>query len=89
MPFLSFHPIFQIEENAFPSLKRNVRRNIVAFKGTEVYIAVGSEVRCAELRKWYAMDEEQKGDETYFQVFALCKVPLTLGTKFRYRDFPD
>jgi hypothetical protein len=86
---LSSHPIFQIERDAFPSLKRNVRRNIVAFKGTEVYIAVGSEVRCAELREWYAMDGEQKDDKTHFKVHSLCKARLTLDTKFRYRDFPN
>jgi hypothetical protein len=49
-------------------LNRTARRNVVAFKGTEVYVAVGSTVRCAELREWYAMDSESEDDKSYYQV---------------------
>jgi hypothetical protein len=68
MPPLSSHPIFKVRNEALGSFKQNRRRNIVAFKGTEVYIALGSTVLCAELRDWYAMDGEPKDDKKYYQV---------------------
>src|SRR5271154_2127312 len=68
MPSLSQHPIFSVPSETYYSLKRTTRRNVVAFKGTEVYVAVGSTVRCAELREWYAMDSESEDDKSYYQV---------------------
>ena len=68
MPPLSTHPIFRINDGpAVPNAENN-RRNTVAFKGTEVYVAVGSTVRYAELREWFAMGEETQ-DRTPYQVF--------------------
>ena len=69
MPSLSSHPIFKFDDGPLPIYKdlEEGRRNIIAFKGTEVYVAVGSTVRYAELREWYAMDEVEQ-DEEYYQV---------------------
>ena len=64
---LAAHPIFRISDGpASPNLG-HIRRNTVAFKGTEVYVAVGSTVRYAELREWFAMDEETQ-DRAHYQV---------------------
>ena len=65
MPALSSHPIFQIDKNQHESFQNDTRRNVVAFKGTEVYVAVGSTVRCAELREWYAMEDEREDEKCY------------------------
>ena len=67
MPSLSSHPCFQVNDGLSFQQKNPVRRNIVAFKGTEVYVAVGSTVRYAELREWYARDKEPE-DESLYQV---------------------
>ena len=64
----SSHPIFNVPNRTYSSLKGTTRRNVIAFKGTEVYVAVGSTVRCAELREWYAMDTEFEDDKSYYQV---------------------
>ena len=64
MPSLSSHPIFQIENKQYAVFKKDLRRNVVAFQGTEVYVAVGSTVRCAELREWYA-NEDQRDKKPY------------------------
>jgi hypothetical protein len=66
MPSLSSHPIFLFDTSSQVP-KGATRRNIIAFKGTEVYVAVGSTVRYAELREWYAMDDEPV-DKNYHQV---------------------
>ena len=76
MPPLSAHPIFRINDGPAAPNVENIRRNTVAFKGTEVYVAVGSTVRYAELREWFAMDDESQ-DKTYYQVFHTGK-ELTL-----------
>jgi hypothetical protein len=70
-PLLSSHPIFRFEDDHIPIIKDGEQggRNIVAFKGTEVYVAVGSQVRYAQLREWYTLDETS-ADETYYQVRA-------------------
>ena len=68
MPPLSAHPIFRINDGPASETKDNIRRNTVAFKGTEVYVAVGSTVRYAELREWFAANEESQ-DKTHYQVF--------------------
>ena len=68
MPSLSQHPIFSVPNETYSSLKRTTRRNVVAFKGTEVYVAIGSTVRCAEMREWYAMDSDSEDDKSYYQV---------------------
>ena len=77
MPSLSSHPIFQIDKKEYKSFQKDTRRNVVTFKGTEVYVAVGSIVRCAELREWYATEDEQ--DEKCYQVHRLF-LRLTLDT---------
>ena len=68
MPSLSSHPVFNTPNGTYSSLQNTARRNVVAFKGTEVYLAVGSAVRCADLREWYAMDTEPQDDKSYYQV---------------------
>jgi hypothetical protein len=68
MPSLSQHPLFKVPSGTYSSLKRTTRRNVVAFKGTEVYVAIGSTVRCAELRERDAMDSESEDDKSYYQV---------------------
>jgi hypothetical protein len=65
MPSLSSHPIFHVDDGLSFQQNEKVRRNIVAFKGTEVYVAVGSTVRYAELREWYAMESQPKDDNLY------------------------
>lgn len=69
MPSLSSHPIFRIDKGAYKSFNNDARRNVVAFKGTEVYVAVGPKVRCADLRGWYAMEEEPQ-DGIHYQVLS-------------------
>jgi hypothetical protein len=72
MHSLSSHPIFLFDASSQVS-KGTTRRNIIAFKGTEVYVAVGSTVRYAELREWYVLDGEAV-DKNYYQVcFSLLK----------------
>ena len=73
MPPLSSHPIFRIDTGSFDALEGKGRRNVVSFKGTEVYVAVGSTVRYAELREWYAMDGEPE-DGSYYQVLLLYRI---------------
>lgn len=68
MPSLSSHPIFQIDKTEYDSFQKDARRNVVAFKGTEVYVAVDSTVRCAELREWYAMEDDEVQDDKCYQV---------------------
>jgi plastocyanin domain-containing protein len=65
MPSLSSHSIFQIDKKEYKSFQKDTRRNVVTFKGTEVYVAVGSTVRCAELRQWHAMEDERQGEKCY------------------------
>jgi len=67
MPSLASHPIFRIDDDAFSSLK-GTGCNVLAFKGTQVYVAVGSTVRFAELREWFAMDTEPQDEKQYYQV---------------------
>src|SRR5277367_2186574 len=78
MPSLSLHPIFKVPSETYSSLKRTARRNVVAFKGTEVYVAVASTVRCAELREWYAMDTEPEMDKSYYQVTNSLDFPILM-----------
>jgi len=76
MPSLSSHPIFQIEQTEYSHFKEDSRRNVVAFKGTEVYVAVGSTVRCAELR-----DDslgEDSTDKKPYQVFTRLFLPSNI-----------
>ena len=87
MPSLSSHPIFKIDKGVYRSFKKDARRNVVAFKGTEVYVAVGSRVRCAELREWYAMDEEPQ-DGTHYQVL-LSLIYLIADSRIPKRDISD
>ena len=79
MPSLSSHPIFRIERDRYRHLNQSVRRNIVAFKGTEVYVAVGSIVRYAELREWHALDSPPEDDDQYYQV---SPVPQVIDARF-------
>jgi hypothetical protein len=67
MPSLSSHPIFLFESSEANVSKGTARRNVVAFKGTEVYVAVGSTVRYADLREWFAL-EDGPGDKKYYKV---------------------
>lgn len=69
MPSLSSHPIFQIVQTQYAHFKDDSRRNAVAFKGTEVYVAVGSTVRCAELRD--DSPEEESKEKKPYQVYKL------------------
>ena len=87
MPSLSSHPILQIDKGTYKSFKKDARRNVVAFKGTEVYVAVGPKVRCAELREWYAMEDEPH-DGTHYQVLSLF-VYLMSDFGISKRDFSD
>ena len=80
MPSLSAHPIFQIEREAYESIKQTTRRNVVAFKGTEAYVAVGSTVRYAELREWFALDSQLEDDKPQYRV-EISLPRLTLDTK--------
>jgi len=81
MRSLSSHPIFRFEDDDIPLIKdaEQKRRNIVTFKGTEVYVAVGSKIRYAELREWYALDERSE-DEKYYHV---CGIYVS-GSYFRF-----
>ena len=70
IPFLHVvleRPIFRISDGPVSPELGQIRRNTVSFKGTEVYVAVGSTVRYAELREWFAMDEETQ-DRAHYQV---------------------
>jgi len=67
MPPLSAHPIFQINDGPAAPNSETIRRNTVSFKGTEVYVAVGSTVRYAELREWFALEDDAQ-DKTHYQV---------------------
>lgn len=75
MPSLSSHPIFLFDSttNIFEG---TTRRNVVAFKGTEVYVAVGSTVRYADLREWFALDDGPS-DKKYYKVKAAPLYQLT------------
>jgi hypothetical protein len=72
---LSHHPIFK----TFPSEIRSgsssksdnnntglAPKSILTFKGTEVYVALGSTVRYAELREWFVL-EDASDDESHYQ----------------------
>jgi hypothetical protein len=87
MPSLSSHPIFQINKNQYKSFQKDTRRNVVTFKGTEVYVAVGSTVRCAELREWHAMEDERQGEKCY-QVHRLLLI-LMLDTGISKCNVPN
>jgi hypothetical protein len=76
MPSLSAHPIFRIGSESFNPFKATDRRNIIAFKGTEVYVAVGSTVRYAELREWYAMEGDAEDGKNYYRVPAPSFISL-------------
>lgn len=67
MSSLASHPIFQTESDELKGFNATDRRNVVAFKGTEVYIAVGSTIRYGELREWYAKDNHSD-NMNYYQV---------------------
>ena len=67
MPSLSSHPIFQIDVETLQSSQQNDRRNVVVLKDSEVYVAIGSTVRYAELRDWYALEGEPE-NKSYYQV---------------------
>jgi hypothetical protein len=67
MPSLSSHPIFQIDVETLQSSQQNDRRNVVVLKDSEVYVAIGSTVRYAELRDWYAIEGEIE-NKSYYQV---------------------
>ena len=64
---LSSHPVFDIPPTAYAHFTDDSRRNVVVFKGTEVSVAVGSTVRCAELRDDVA-GEEAKDKKPAYQV---------------------
>jgi hypothetical protein len=87
MPELSSHRIFKFDDDEIPIIKdlEQGRRNVVAFKGTEVYVAVGSAVRYAELREWYAMEDVSE-DEKYYQVPTSLALSLTLDVGFPFGD---
>ena len=65
MSSLSSHPIFHVDDGLSFQQKEKARQNIVAFKGTEVYVAVGSTVRYAQLREWYAVESQPQDDDLY------------------------
>ena len=69
MPSLSSHPIFQVDIRELNISKKSGRRNVIAFKDSEVYVAVGSTIRYAELREWYALEGEPE-DKPYYQVLS-------------------
>jgi hypothetical protein len=76
---LSAHPIFRINDGPASETKNHCRRNTLAFKGTQVYVAVGSTVRYAELREWFAADTESQ-DKIHYQAFPLI-IELTRDFK--------
>ena len=85
MPSLSSHPIFQIEQIEYSHFKEDSRRNVVAFKGTEVYVAVGSTVRCAELRDDSSGDDST--DKKPYQVFTRLFLLSNLFSFCRHWNF--
>ena len=81
MPSPSSHPIF-LFDSPKSNVPKNPRRNIVAFKGTEVYIAEGSTVRYADLLEWYALEDGPQ-DQKYYQV-----IPSFIETNCRLSSSP-
>jgi hypothetical protein len=87
---LSSHPLFNIPPTAYAHFKDDSRRNVVAFKGTEVSVAVGSTVRCAELRD-DVVGEEAKDKKSAYQVCSnvLCVTnPVCKTFEFPAVTFP-
>jgi hypothetical protein len=78
---LSSHLLFNIPAAAYAHFKDDSRRNVVAFKGTEVSVAVGSTVRCAELRD-DVTSAEGKDKKAAYQVCnnVLCVTNCVLKT---------
>jgi hypothetical protein len=85
MPPLSDHPIFKISPEDIstqPDPSALLSKNILTFKHTEIYLAVGSTVRYADLRDWYVQDHASP-DGPHYQV-----LPLSRECAYKTLRFP-
>jgi hypothetical protein len=63
MAWLSAHPIFHLAADAFNTeTQQDTGRNVVTFRGSQVFVAVGNSVRGAELREWNSSETTSESE---------------------------